>query len=151
VEEELGKKVEKKRAKKLELEEVKILWKDRRRRLGIPLSFTCYEASEDRVTLRKGFFNTETDEIMVYRIMDIHMRRTLGQKIFGVGTIDLLSSDKTHPKLELKNIKNPETVRKFLSSLVERQRVARGVAGREMLGGRGRDREMDCDREFVDD
>jgi uncharacterized membrane protein YdbT with pleckstrin-like domain len=124
-------------AAKLETDEIKILWKDRRRRLGMPLSFTRYELGEERLILRKGFFKTETDEIMLYRIMDIHMSRSLGQKIFGVGTIELTSSDKTHPKLELKNIKNPEDVRRFLGKQVESQRAKKGVISNEMVGGRG--------------
>ena len=130
-------------ATKLETGEMKILWKDRRRYLGMPLSFTRYELGEERLILRKGFFKTETDEIMLYRIMDIHMSRSLGQKIFGVGTIELTSSDKTHPKLELKNIKNPEDVRRFISKLVETQRVEKGVISNEMVGGRG----SRCDHE----
>ncbi|MDR2649409.1 MAG: PH domain-containing protein [Clostridiales bacterium] len=121
--------------KKLDFEKNDILWKDRRRRLGLPLSFTRYEVTEDRLITRTGFFKTETDEILIYRIMDIRLLRTLGQKIFGVGTVTLISSDKSQPTLELKDIKQPDDVRVFLSKLIEQQRAARGISGREFLGG----------------
>ena len=124
-------------AKKLVVEKAEILWKDRRRRLGLPLSFTRYEVNESRLIIRRGFFKTETDEILIYRIMDISLVRTLGQKLFGEGTITLISTDKSLPKLELKNIKRSETVRLFLSKLIEQQRAARGITGREFLGGGG--------------
>ncbi len=121
-------------AKKLSVEPSALLWKDRRRRLGLPLSFTKYEIYEDKLVLRKGFFKTTGDETMIFRIMDIKLVRTLGQKLFGVGSVILISSDKSHPQLELKSIKQSETVRSFLSELVDKQRTARGISGRELLG-----------------
>ncbi len=121
-------------AKKLSVEEPELLWKDRRRRLGLPLSFTKYEIYDDKLVLRKGFFKTTVDETMIYRIMDIKLVRTVGQKLFGVGSVVLISSDKSHPQLELKSIKQSETVRKFLSELIDKQRTARGISSRELLG-----------------
>ena len=121
-------------AKKLSVEAQELLWKDRRRRLGLPLSFTRYEIYDDKLVLRKGFFKTTVDEIMVYRIMDIKLIRSLGQKLFGVGTVVLMSSDKSHPQLELKSIKQSDTVRNFLSELIDKQRTARGISSRELLG-----------------
>ena len=113
------------------------LWKDRKRFLGIPLSFTRYRATEERVIVKKGFFATETNEVMIYRIMDIRLIRKFGQKLFGMGTVILLSSDKTSPTLELKNIAKSDQVRRFFGMQVEKQREARRVAGREYLGGMG--------------
>ncbi len=121
-------------AKKLSVEPQELLWKDRRRRLGLPLSFTRYEIYEYKLVLRKGFFKTTVDETMIYRIMDIKLVRSLGQKLFGVGTVVLMSSDKSHPQLELKSIKQSDTVRNFLSELVDKQRTARGISSRELLG-----------------
>ena len=121
--------------KHLAVEEKEILWKDRKRILGMPISFTSYKVNEERLVIQKGLLHTETDEIMLYRIMDIKLMRKLGQKIFGVGTITLYSSDKTSPKLDLKNIKHSDKVRRFLSNLIEKQRETRRIAGREYLGG----------------
>jgi len=128
-------------AKKLAVEKDAVLWKDRKRFLGLPLSFTKYSVSEERLILRQGFFKTQVDELMIYRIMDIRLTRTLGQKLCGVGTITLISDDRTQPTLDLKNIRQPDNVRVFLSSLIEKQRNARGISGSEFLGagrpGRG--------------
>lgn len=132
-------------------EENKILWRDRKRILGLPLSFTVYEVDEDRFTTRKGFFRTETDEILLYRILDVKMIRTLGQKICGVGTITLFSADQSHHTLEIKNIKHPEAVRKFLSKIVEKERAAKGITGREIFGTAGIGMDHDeCDHDFTD-
>jgi len=131
-----------KMANKLSVEKEKVLWKDRRRRLGLPLSFTRYEVDESRLIIRKGFFKTETDEIMIYRIMDISLVRTLGQKILGVGTITLISTDKSLPKLTLKNIKRSNEVMSFISKLIEKQRFEKGITGREFLSGSFMDSEI---------
>ena len=115
-------------------EENKVLWHDRKRILGMPISFTVYDVDADRLTIRKGFFHTETDEILLYRILDIKMSRTLGQKIFGVGTISLFSADQNNSTQDLVNIKKPEAVRKFLSKIVEQERASKGLIGREIYG-----------------
>ena len=102
-------------------------WKDRRRRLGMPLSFTRYALSEDRLFLETGFFNLKDEEVVLYRIRDISMRRTLWQRIFGVGSIIVISSDKSAPKIELKNIKKPKEVKELLHRLVEEMKIARRI------------------------
>ena len=75
------------------------LWKDRKRYLGMPLSFTRYALSEDRLFLSVGFFSIKDEEVLLYRIRDINTSRTLWQRLFGVGTISVVSSDKTMPTL----------------------------------------------------
>ncbi len=118
----------------LETADVEILWKDRKRYLGMPISFTRYEVDQTRFTSRIGFFNTVTNETLLYRIMDLKLSRSLGQKIFGVGTITLYSADTSHNTFELKNIKKPEKVRRYLSNLVEKEREDRRLTGRELFG-----------------
>ena len=101
------------------------LWNDRRRRLGLPLSFTRYALSEDRLFLEKGLLNTKYDEILLYRVRDISLNITLGQRLFGVGTITVQSSDKSLPILELKNIKRPREVKELIHQTVEELKIAR--------------------------
>ena len=89
---------------------IKCLWKDRKRHLGLPLSFTRYSLSEDRLFVSEGFLNIKDDEVLLYRVRDIDTRRSLWQRLFGVGTVTVISSDKTMPTLVLKNIKEPVMV-----------------------------------------
>ena len=58
---------------------VDMIWKDRKRYLGMPLSFTRYALSEDRLFLSVGFFNIKDDEVLLYRIRDITTSRSLWQ------------------------------------------------------------------------
>lgn len=111
-----------------------ILWKDKKRYFGLPISFTTYSFDNNRLYVRKGFFKTVEDEVLLYRVLDISIRRTLGQKIFGVGSVFLNTADQTLPILELKNIKNSDRVRKALSTIVEKERDEKRVLGKEMFG-----------------
>lgn len=116
------------------LGEEETLWADTKRWLGMPLTFTKYRVDNDRLYCKKGLLKTETDELLLYRIMDIKSSQTLGQRIFGVGTVVLFCTDKSSGVLELRNIKKPDAVRRFLSDLVERRRTETGVKGREIYG-----------------
>ncbi|MDR0841107.1 MAG: PH domain-containing protein [Christensenellaceae bacterium] len=113
------------------------LWKDRKRILGLPISFTRYTVDSERLTCHRGLLKTETDELLLYRILDIKCVRTLGQKLCGVGTVTLYSADKTSATLHLTNIKNAEKVRAFISRMVEYERASKGLVGREIYGASG--------------
>ena len=109
------------------------LWKDRKRYLGMPLSFTRYALSEDRLFLSVGFLNIKDDEILLYRVRDIDTNRTLGQRIFGVGTVTVVSSDKTMPTLVLKNVKDPVFVKELIHKQVEDVKIKRRVRVGEIM------------------
>ena len=50
--------------------------------------------------------------------MDISLNRTLGQRMFGLGTIKCCSADKTLGDFEIKNIKKSKDVKEMLSEMV---------------------------------
>ena len=108
-------------------------WSDRSRILGMPITFTKYSMSDDRIFCEKGLLSVKFEEILLYRVRDISMKITLGQRIFGVGSILLQSSDKTSPVLELKNIKNPREVKEMIHRQVEEIKVQRRMRFGEIL------------------
>lgn len=118
-------------------------WKDRKRYFGLPLSFTRYALSHDRLFLSIGFFSVKDDDILLYRIRDISVKRTLWQRLFGVGSITIQSSDKTHPSLELKNVKDPMRVKELLHDLVEEMKEKRRMRFGEILGSGYDENELD--------
>lgn len=114
-----------------------ILWKDRKRILGMPISFTRYIVDDDRLTLKEGLLNTQVNDVLLYRILDIKMTQNFFQKMFGVGSITLFTADKSQEKIIIINIKQPEKVRRYLSQLVEEEREERRLVGRELYGVEG--------------
>ena len=67
--------------------ENKIIWQDRKHFMWFPISFTKYEIKNDRLYQETGLFSTHYDELLLYRITDLCLRRNLSQKIFGTGTV----------------------------------------------------------------
>ena len=125
------------------------IWKDRKRFLGMPLSFTRYALSEDRLFLSVGFFSIKDEEVLLYRIRDISSTRTLWQRLFGVGTITVASSDKSMPTLVLKNVKKPMEVKELLHAQVEEMKIRRRVRfGEIMTTDMDGDGEPDMDENF---
>ena len=126
---------------------IEYLWKDRKRYFGLPLSFTRYSLSDDRLFISVGLLNIKDDEILLYRVRDIDTSRNLWQRLFGVGTVKVMSSDKTMPVLELKNIKDPVMVKELIHKAVEEMKIRRRVRVGEIMGN-----EIDdADGEFEDE
>lgn len=124
------------------------IWKDRKRFWGMPLSFTRYAISEDRLFISIGFISVKDEEVLLYRVRDINTSRSLWQRICGVGTITVVSSDKSMPNAVLKNIKHPMEVKELLHRQVEDMKIRRRVRfGEIMATGDDMDDEMDDDSE----
>jgi uncharacterized membrane protein YdbT with pleckstrin-like domain len=116
-----------------------VIWKDRKRFLGMPLSFTKYYVKNNRLYTASGVLSTKEDELLLYRILDFKLEITLWNRIFRVGTITLFTRDETDKEIKLVRIKKPKEIRDMLSSLVEESRGKVKIKGREMYGVSGMD------------
>lgn len=114
-----------------------ILWKDRKRILGMPLSFIKYSMSEDRLFFETGLLNLRSEEILLYRIRDVSVTISFWQRFTGVGTVTVSSTDKSVPLLAMRDIKRPRQVKELLHTQVERAKLAYRVRYTEMMGGDG--------------
>ena len=127
------------------------IWKDRKRILGMPLSFTRYAMSKDRLFFSVGFLSVRDEEVLLYRIRDISIRRTLWQRMIGVGSINVVSADKSTPQLTLKNVKHPLDVKELLHANVEECKIRRRMRVSEMMADIRDDPDDDADLDDFDD
>ncbi len=70
------------------------------------IRMTHYEVSPDRIEYGEGVFDRKVDNIDMFRVVDIRLRRNILDCIVGVGTVILTTSDKNQPEFEFKKIKN---------------------------------------------
>ena len=133
------------------MESIEYLWKDRKRFLGMPLSFTRYRLSEDRLFCETGFLNVKCDEVLLYRVRDLRLTMSLGQRIFGVGTVCVVSSDKSIPHLDLKNVRDPRMVKELIHKHVEASKDKRRMRATELLGKDGPNLHDEDDLDFIPD
>lgn len=122
-----------------------MMWSERKRNwLGLPWTFTVYGLSEDRLFIKSGVLTVHEDEVRLYRILDLTLRRSLWQRMLGLGTIHVDSSDKTMKNFDIINIRNCYEVKEQLSGLVEAERDNKRVSSREFMGSQ-HDNEEDYD------
>lgn len=101
--------------------------------LGLPFTFTTYTLTPKKLTVQQGLITTSEDDILLYRVMDVSQTRTLIQKIFKLGTLKVISSDKTLPNLEIKNIRNYKAFKDLLEESVEKERLRMRFRTGEMI------------------
>ena len=109
-----------------------IIWHDRKRHLGLPLSFTRYylvkkEGEWVKFFRHKGFFSSIIDEVNLYRCFDITLIMSLADKIFKTGSLDVTTNDESTPNFWLSHIANPYKVRDLISSLIEIERKKKHI------------------------
>ncbi len=127
-----------------------VLWNDRKRFMGMPLSFTRYILTDKKFITSKGFLSLEEDELDLYKVTDKKLSLPLSQRIFGCGTIVLNVRDVDTPVKTIKNIKNPRKVIEQIDKLVNEQRDAYRVRGKDMIAANLDDDICDCDSDNSD-
>ncbi len=125
-----------------------IVWSDRKRIVfGLPWTFTKYTLTGEKLLVETGIFSKNEEEIRLYRIMDITLKRTFWQRLFGLGTIHCCTADKTAPELDIQWIPKAAEVKDQLSDLVEKERMEKRVSSREFFGDGEGDMDEDGDLE----
>ena len=132
------------------LEPIEYLWSDRKRYFGLPLSFTRYHLSDDRLFCETGFLNIKQDEVLLYRVRDLQLNMKLTQRIFGMGTVCVISSDKSVPHLDLVNVRRPREVKELIHRSVEEAKDKRRMRTMEIMGGEATGAEDDSDLDLLD-
>ncbi len=112
--------------------DVQLIWKDRKRYCGLPLSFTRYYLIRKPGVWVKliediGFFTSKIEEVNLFRVEDIEVFASFANKFWGVGNVTVRSSDKTCPELTLVRIKDAQKVRSLIMDLVEDERKNRNL------------------------
>ena len=130
----------------LPVEKHEIKWKDRKRIIfGLPWSFTRYRLTDDKLIVSTGIFSINEEEIRLYRIMDVTLKRSLGERLWGLGTIHICSSDKTTPEIDIKRVRQSADVKEMLSDMVEAARKKNRVSAREFMAADDMGDDMDDD------
>jgi membrane protein YdbS with pleckstrin-like domain len=67
---------------------------------------THYAVSLERIEYSTGVFSHRVDNLDMFRVVDIKLRRSFLDCIVGVGTIMLTTTDKSHPEFVFEKVKN---------------------------------------------
>ncbi|MRG44484.1 PH domain-containing protein [Chitinophaga sp. SYP-B3965] len=91
------------------------------------INTATYTLTNQRIIRKVGVFNRETFEIELYRVKDVLLLEPFIYRIFSLGNIRLVSSQKTTHNLVLDAIHKPTELREQIRKLVETRRSEKGV------------------------
>jgi len=92
---------------------------------GLPLSFTKYTITDEKVTITSGFLSITEDDAYMYKIQDVRLTRSLAERLFKIGTITCYTGDTTHPELDMVHIKHSSEIKDFIMQASEESRRKR--------------------------
>lgn len=99
--------------------------------LGLTLAYyklgMSYSLTSQRFQHRSGVLRQVTDRIETIDIDDVSFEQGLLQRLVGVGTIRIVSSDRSHPDLSLPAIDNVQQVAELIDNTRRQERRRRGV------------------------
>ncbi|HJB91591.1 MAG TPA: PH domain-containing protein [Candidatus Eisenbergiella merdigallinarum] len=107
--------------------------------LGLPFTFTVYTVKEDMITVQKGFLNRTENDCYMYKVQDVELQRSLGERIFGLGTVKCYTGDTTDPELYLTHIRNSKEIKDFILEVSETARQKRRTLNMLDIGADGAD------------
>lgn len=99
----------------------------------LPFRIDRYRLTRDRLFVETGISNIEEEQIVLYRVQDLHLKMSIWQRMLNVGNVQVYSTDKTNPVTELKNIRYPRRVRELIHRQVEDARIRRKFRLMEMI------------------
>lgn len=80
----------------------------------ISLRSTKYRVTNQRVLVEQGVFTKTVDEIDLRYVDDSTFTQSFFDRILGIGSVTLMSSDTNTPKYVLRSIKDPRGVREMI-------------------------------------
>ncbi len=89
--------------------------------------FTRYELTTQRLRTRQGVLNKRTDEIELYRVRDFTVEQSLWQRAVRLGSVRLVTSDRSHPEMVLKNVSGHGALADLLREHTETMRRLKRV------------------------
>jgi membrane protein YdbS with pleckstrin-like domain len=91
------------------------------------LRSTRYRISNYRIDFERGILKKQIDTLELWHVEDIHFEQSLIDRMFNVGSIMVMSNDKTTPRLELHGVPRPREIFDALKQRVIAVKRQRGV------------------------
>ncbi len=72
----------------------------------IRLKMIYYEVTPDKIEWSRGILDRRVDNLDMFRVIDLNLRRSVLDCIMGVGTVRLTTTDKSDPKFEFEKVRD---------------------------------------------
>ncbi len=71
----------------------------------IALKSIYYEVTPDRIEWSRGIFDRQVDNIDMFRVIDLKLRRPLWECLLGIGTVQLTTTDESDPHFDFVKVR----------------------------------------------
>lgn len=92
-----------------------------------------YRLTTQRFFVTKGLIGKHVEELELFRIKDITLRQGALQRMLGLGTITILSTDDTNPQIEIAGIKTPYEIKDRIRENYRATRKGEGMRSAEFI------------------
>ena len=86
-----------------------------------------YELTNQRLIHRSGILLRRTNRIELIDMDDVSHEQGIIERLFDVGTIEITSSDRSHPQIKLPGINRVDEVAMLIDDARRRERIRRGI------------------------
>jgi hypothetical protein len=69
------------------------------------LKATSYEVTADRIEWSRGLIGRKVDNIDMFRVIDIQLNKSMFDRIFMIGTVTIMTTDKSDPTFHFRKIR----------------------------------------------
>ena len=83
----------------------------------IKVKSTVYIITNDRLEFERGVLRRDVDNLDLFRIKDLKLARSLLDRLLGLGTIHMATSDQSHPVITMEKIRGPQKVYAILKKV----------------------------------
>ncbi|MBS2035077.1 PH domain-containing protein [bacterium] len=90
-----------------------------------------YELTNQRLRIYKGVFSRSLHEVDLVHVREATFTQNLGERMWSLGDVTLVTTNPEHPEIVLENVKDPEKVRETIRSAYLAEQKRRGVRYRE--------------------
>ena len=94
---------------------------------------TRYRLTTQRLFAQTGLIAKNLEEVELFRVKDVTLRQGVLDRLLGVGTVTVLSTDDTAPKLELAGIRDPVAAKEALRTAFRAARQREGLRTGEFI------------------
>ena len=93
--------------------------------LGLPWTFTTYTIKDDLIRIDAGVLKKTQNDCYMYKVQDVELIRSLGERMMGLGTVKCFTGDTTDKELYISHVKNAQEIKDFILEASERARIKR--------------------------
>jgi membrane protein YdbS with pleckstrin-like domain len=81
-----------------------------------------YRLTSERLFITAGLLSKHMDELDLFRVNDVTLSQSFLDRMFGIGTVTVISNDETTPVIEMKGIPDSFTVKEHIRNAASKRR-----------------------------